>query len=176
MSANSARSFRPTYELPDDYEVVILPDGTQVQRERQTKAQAKIQALKIKRRNEQLRQTLMSLSHAALKTAKQPITENSFKDTPEIHDQVNEIKNALQSDDQKSTTCSVSPNITKENEALNSEKVLNSNENEMTAIQKQMMAKLENRTDGPEHNGSNKTDSEKNSEFNISKLKKLIFR
>ncbi len=62
MPTQSARCNGPLSELSDDYEIIILPDGTEVKRERQTKAQARIQALRIKQRNEQLRRALMSLS------------------------------------------------------------------------------------------------------------------
>jgi len=65
-------------ELPVDYDVVILPDGTQQLRERQTKAQVKIQALQVKNRNKKFRQKLSLLSGSG---GDSPIAANSNEST-----------------------------------------------------------------------------------------------
>ena len=73
----SLRPLRSLSELNDEYERVILPDGNQALRERQTRAQAKIQALRAQIRNEKLRNTLVSLSEEVGKST-------NLKRTPEI--------------------------------------------------------------------------------------------
>ena len=64
--------------MPDNYELVILSDGTQILREQQTKAQAKIQSLRVKSRNDKLRKSLMLLSNQvdkhALRNTKKEMT------------------------------------------------------------------------------------------------------
>ncbi len=84
MSTHSARYDEPLSDYSDDYETIILPDGTEVKRERQTKAQARIQALRIKQRNEQLRRALMSLSspgHEPLDRKVEPFSEAQNSET-----------------------------------------------------------------------------------------------
>ena len=71
----SVRSLESISKLASDYELVILPDDTEILRERQTKAQAKMQALKIQIRNEKLRKALISLTEqvAISEERKRPI-------------------------------------------------------------------------------------------------------
>ena len=87
-------SAKDVSELPDNYEIVILADGTQIPRERQTKAQARIQALIAKSRYEKLRQQLILLSDKANKRVdfKTP-EENTQSDKKEINHQVTVAKN-----------------------------------------------------------------------------------
>ena len=70
--------------MPDNYELVILSDGTQILREQQTKAQAKIQSLRVKSRNDKLRKSLMLLSnqvdkHALRNTKKEAYFRNNYE-------------------------------------------------------------------------------------------------
>ena len=169
MSANSARSIRPVCELLDDYEVVVLADGTKIKRERQTKAQARIQALKIKKRNEQLRQTLNSLSLAAGASLK--VTDNAIKDKDLIDQQINQIKNALQQNQKKSVVKHVEQDTQKDDCSLEI------HADGISAIEKQLIANSEVKAKSPDLTKQAETESKPNkpSEFKLSKLKKLFF-
>tara|TARA_R110002072_G_scaffold54816_7_gene143428 strand:- start:10207 stop:10653 length:447 start_codon:yes stop_codon:yes gene_type:complete len=87
-------SAKDVSELPDNYEIVILADGTQIPRERQTKAQARIQALIAKSRYEKLRQQLILLSDKTNKRVDFKIPEeNTQSDKKEINHQITVAKN-----------------------------------------------------------------------------------
>lgn len=124
--------------LQTDFETIFLTDGTQIQRERQTKAQAKIQALKIKHRNENLRRKLISLSDEH-QSAKQKVA------TDQCH--------------------------TNGGESLEEVSTLN----DISAIQKQIIANSEKVSDSYESDSSEKQDQVKSAESKLVNLKKLIF-
>ncbi len=169
MSANSARSIRPVCELPDDYEIVILADGTKVKRERQTKAQARIQALKIKKRNEQLRQTLNALSLAAGESLKITDTVIKGQDKDLIDQQINQIKNALLQNQKKSVVKHVEQDSHKDDCSIKT------HDHGISAIEKQLIANSEVKAQLSEITKQTEVKPNKSPEFKISKLKKLFF-
>lgn len=145
--------------LQTDYETVLLTDGTQIQRERQTKAQAKIQALKIKHRNENLRRRLMSIS-SELKNTKQEFNAH-------IH-----IEAATNTSIEDSTiiVSSKHQNSIDNTDCLEEVSTLN----EISAIQKQIIAKSEKLAESHESNCLEEAHA-KSTESKLLNLKKIIF-
>jgi hypothetical protein len=122
----SVRPLRSVSELSDDYERVTLLDGTQMLRERQTKAQAKIQALRVKIRNEKLRKSLSLLSEGVGKSAEfKKMGEMAQQELTKVNHQLKENQNKLLLNDNPSADNSIDTD--------------RANAKEVSAIQKQMI-------------------------------------
>jgi hypothetical protein len=166
----SGRLFRSVIELPGNYEIVTLPDGTQIQRERQTKAQARIQALKVKARNEQLRQTLMLLSGEVDKSAEFRIPEEiTQKDHTAINHLIKESKIISHMNDNPATAYS------NETDCVVEPPPSLTPENGSSAIQRQISINTGKKTGRLELLNSNTKHQTRKSEFNLLNLKKLLF-
>lgn len=166
----SARLLKPVIALPDDYEMVTLPDGKQILRERQTKAQARIQALKAKGRNEKLRQSLIVLSRELNEgegfTAPKKI---AHKDQTAINHQIKEHKNIFHLNGNPASVYS--------NE---SDSVVDSCPpltvvNESSAIQRQIIVNTEKKAGRLEYLDANKKHQPQKAEFKGLNLKRFIF-
>jgi ribonuclease D len=164
----SVRPLRSLSELTDDYERVILLDGTQMLRERQTKAQAKIQALRVKIRNEKLRKNLILLSGEVSKSAefKKP-GEIAQQGQTEVNHQLKENQNKLPLNNNPSPDNSIDTD--------------GANVKEISAIQKQMInnSETETKTKTESHEASNTNTNTKyqpkSAKFHALNLRKLIF-
>ena len=150
----SVRPLSSVNDLPNDYEFVILPDGTQILRERQTKAQARIQALKVKSRNEKLRKTLILLSNDVDTSAEftKPDEVKRLNQTTLNH-QLKEKQNILPTNDNPSPASSIVDNL-----------------NETSAIQKQMISNSEINTDRHKVSNTVKKYQAKSAKFNALNL------
>jgi len=147
-------SVSPASELLDDYEMVVLPDGTQIPRERQTKAQVRIQALRAKSRNEKLRQTLMLISSEA--------DNSSAPSIPKISTQEN---SAAITHHNPTSVCPIDTECAAEIPSpVNSQ-------NELSAIQRQIIVNREKTIEEHERPDSNKEQQPKHSKFSVLDLK-----
>ena len=168
-------SVRSLSESPGDYENVILPDGTQILRERQTKAQARIQALIAKSRNMKLRESLILLSDNEDKGAEFRIPEDIVqKDItqeiqPAINHQITASENILPLNEDSYPAATIDTNCVVETSSSVT------TVNECSAIQRQIMLNLEKTTHREELTNSSTKDQDKVTEFNAFSFKKRIF-
>jgi len=157
-------------ELSGDYEIVILPDGTQIRRERQTKAQARMKALQAKNRNKKLRQKLILLADEVdVSSEIKILEERKQEDQTAINHQIKANKNDLHLNDKPLAAYSIDTDCVVES----SSQVTTADES--TAIQRQMDVITEKTTRRHELSGSNKDYQTKESAFKVLGLNTLSF-